>query len=58
MTKNISKIENSRLLAIKRQAIYNRSVDAKLRITISMNHIEGLRQLKKNAKRVKNEKIR
>jgi len=51
MSESIEKIDHQRLKAIKLQAIYNQSVDPEIRIKISMDHLEGLKRLKRHAVR-------
>ena len=48
----IKKLDQKTLLAIKRQAEYNNKSNAELRIEISFNHLDGLKKLKKDAKRI------
>ena len=47
----INTLDISRLKAIRKQAIYNRSLAAEKRFKIAMEYLESLRKLKKMVKR-------
>ncbi|MHA2366004.1 MAG: hypothetical protein ACXAC7_18745 [Candidatus Hodarchaeales archaeon] len=51
MSESIQKIDDKRLKAIKLQALYNQSINPETRIKIAMDHIEGLKELKRHAVR-------
>ena len=57
MSNTIEKIDIVTLKAIKLQTLYNRTLDSEIRIKIAMNHIEGLKELRRNAVRKQIEKI-
>lgn len=48
----IEKIELSSLRAIKRQAEYNQTTEPEYRLELFFNHMNSLRNLQKEAKRV------
>ncbi len=52
MEDNIRNLDKVRFQAIKRQALYNQKIDPEKRISIAMDHLEGLRQLKRQAERI------
>ncbi|MFV2015487.1 MAG: hypothetical protein ACC656_08680 [Candidatus Heimdallarchaeota archaeon] len=57
MKRNVEKIDPERLKASKRQALYNQNIKTEKRVSIAMKHIESLRNIRRYAKRVKNERI-
>lgn len=52
MNDNINNLDKGRLQAIRRQALYNQKIDPESRISIAMDHLEGLRQLKRQVERI------
>ncbi len=55
---DFDKLDKRRLEAIKAQAQYRKHFSFKKRFDIAMNHLEGLREMKRNARRTPSEKIR
>ena len=53
----IEKLDKKRLKAIKLQAQYNMNLSSQDKFKIAMNHIEGLREIKRKAKRINFEKV-
>lgn len=48
----IEAIDHRTLIAIKRQAEYDKTINPEQRLRIIFNHLEGLRQLQREAKRL------
>ena len=51
MSEAIKNIDLKTLKAIKDQALYNQGIDPETRFKIAMEHIEGLKELKRKAVR-------